>query len=56
MNAAGFYGKLPSEGDFVTRRLPWEFTSAWDAWLQQGVHASRAALGATHGIAGAAKS
>jgi type VI secretion system protein ImpM len=45
MNAAGFYGKLPSEGDFVTRRLPWEFTSAWDAWLQQGVHASRAALG-----------
>jgi type VI secretion system protein ImpM len=45
MSTAGFYGKLPSEGDFVSRRLPWEFTSAWDAWLQQGLHASRAALG-----------
>ena len=45
MTTAGFYGKLPSEGDFVSRRLPWEFTSAWDAWLQQGLHASRAALG-----------
>jgi len=43
---AGFYGKLPSEGDFVTRRLPWEFTSAWDDWLQQGMQASREALGA----------
>ena len=33
MAGGGFYGKLPSEGDFVTRRLPWEFTSAWDDWL-----------------------
>ena len=41
----GFYGKVPSEGDFVTRRLPWEFTAAWDDWLQQGMQASRAALG-----------
>ena len=46
MHGGGFYGKLPSEGDFVTRRLPWEFTSAWDDWLQQGMHASRNALGA----------
>ncbi len=46
MPGGGFYGKLPSEGDFVTRRLPWEFTSAWDDWLQQGMHASRNALGA----------
>ena len=45
MPTCGFYGKLPSEGDFVTRRLPWEFTSAWDDWLQQGMQASRAALG-----------
>ena len=44
--SGGFYGKLPSEGDFVTRRLPWEFTSAWDDWLQQGLQASREALGA----------
>ena len=46
MAGGGFYGKLPSEGDFVTRRLPWEFTSVWDGWLQQGMHASRGALGA----------
>jgi type VI secretion system protein ImpM len=45
MAGAGFYGKLPSEGDFVTRRLPWEFTSAWDDWLQQGMQASRETLG-----------
>ena len=45
MAGAGFYGKLPSEGDFVTRRLPWEFTSVWDDWLQQGMQASRDALG-----------
>lgn len=46
MAGGGFYGKLPSEGDFVTRRLPWEFTSVWDDWLQQGLQASRDALGA----------
>ena len=46
MADCGFYGKLPSQGDFVSRRLPWEFTSAWDDWLQQGLQASRAALGA----------
>ena len=45
MAGSGFYGKLPSEGDFVTRRLPWEFTSVWDDWLQQGMQASREALG-----------
>jgi type VI secretion system protein ImpM len=46
MADCGFYGKLPSQGDFVSRRLPWEFTSAWDEWLQQGLQASRTALGA----------
>ena len=45
MADCGFYGKLPSQGDFVSRRLPWEFTSGWDDWLQQGLHASRVALG-----------
>lgn len=46
MPGGGFFGKLPSEGDFVTRRLPWEFTSVWDEWLQQGMQASREVLGA----------
>ena len=45
MPTCGFYGKLPSQGDFLTRRLPWEFTAAWDDWLQQGMLASREALG-----------
>jgi type VI secretion system protein ImpM len=31
----GFYGKLPSAGDFVTRRLPYDFVRAWDRWLAQ---------------------
>jgi len=46
MSVPGFYGKLPSEGDFVTRRLPWDFTTPWDEWLQRGMLASREALGA----------
>jgi type VI secretion system protein ImpM len=45
MADCGFYGKIPSEGDFVSRRLPWAFTSAWDDWLQRGLLASREALG-----------
>ena len=44
--APGWFGKIPNLGDFVSRRLPWEFTSAWDDWLQQGMQASREALGA----------
>jgi type VI secretion system protein ImpM len=41
----GWYGKLPSLGDFATRRLPVEFVKAWDAWLQDVIPASREALG-----------
>lgn len=35
MIAPGFYGKLPSTGDFVTRRLPLEFVQPFDRWLAQ---------------------
>jgi type VI secretion system protein ImpM len=42
----GWYGKLPSLGDFASRRLPAEFVQAWDAWLQVVLPATRAALGA----------
>jgi type VI secretion system protein ImpM len=31
----GFYGKLPTAGDFVTRRLPIDFVRVWDRWLAQ---------------------
>ena len=41
----GFYGKLPSHGDFLRRRASEGFVRAWDAWLQEGLSASRAALG-----------
>ncbi len=44
-DAAGWYGKLPILGDFAQRRLPAEFVAPWDAWLQQGIAGSRAALG-----------
>jgi type VI secretion system protein ImpM len=40
----GWYGKLPSLGDFASRRLPVEFVKAWDAWLQDVIPASRDAL------------
>lgn len=45
MSCPGFFGKLPSRGDFVSRRLPKDFVDRWDAWLQGGLAASRAALG-----------
>jgi len=30
---AGWYGKLPSLGDFAQRRLPTAFVDVWDDWL-----------------------
>jgi len=41
----GWYGKLPSLGDFASRRLPVEFVKTWDACLQEVIAASRDALG-----------
>lgn len=43
---AGFFGKVTTHGDFVTRRLPASFRQPWDDWLQQGIQGSRQALGA----------
>ena len=42
--ATGFYGKIPSRGDFVRAGLPVSFVNAWDAWLQRVLPAARAAL------------
>jgi type VI secretion system protein ImpM len=42
---AGFYGKIPSHGDFLSRRLPRQFIEPWDQWLQGGLAASREQLG-----------
>ena len=41
----GWYGKVPSLGDFASRRLPAEFVQPWDAWLQAVVQYTRAELG-----------
>lgn len=43
--APGFFGKLPSHGDFVTRRLPPGVRLCFDNWLQQGLVQSRIDLG-----------
>jgi type VI secretion system ImpM family protein len=31
----GWWGKIPSTGDFVGRRLPQSFTGPWDRWLSR---------------------
>lgn len=36
-DAAGWYGKLPSLGDFASRRLSPDFVEAWDDWLARGL-------------------
>ena len=43
-DALGWYGKIPALGDFASRRLPAQFVTLWDAWLQHSIAASRARL------------
>jgi type VI secretion system protein ImpM len=43
--SVGFFGKIPSHGDFISRRLPRQFIEPWDQWLQGGISASREQLG-----------
>lgn len=42
---AGYYGKIPTHGDFVSRGLHQAFIHPWDAWLQQTIAHGRAHLG-----------
>ncbi|MCF6281088.1 MAG: type VI secretion system-associated protein TagF [Candidatus Polarisedimenticolaceae bacterium] len=44
VSAPGFFGKLPSHGDFLSRRLPRSFIDPWDRWLQSAVANSREQL------------
>src|SRR5438477_5094454 len=44
--SAGWYGKIPGTGDFITRRMPSSFSEAWDRWLQVAIAGSRERLGA----------
>jgi type VI secretion system protein ImpM len=41
----GFFGKLPSHGDFIERRVASAFRVAWDDWLQRCMIQSRHDLG-----------
>ena len=47
MNAAapGYFGKLPSRGDFLSRRIPPAMAEAWDRWLAGFTTAVRDAAG-----------
>ncbi len=41
ISTPGFFGKLQSHGDFITRQLPTTFTGKWDSWLQESLNASK---------------
>jgi type VI secretion system protein ImpM len=41
----GWYGKLPTLGDFASRRLGADFIEPWDLWLGDGMAAQREVLG-----------
>jgi type VI secretion system protein ImpM len=41
----GWYGKLPTLGDFASRRLSADFIEPWDIWLGEGLAAQRETLG-----------
>lgn len=44
--APGFFGKLSSHGDFVSRRLPPPVLAQWDVWLQDCIRTSQQQLAA----------
>jgi type VI secretion system protein ImpM len=41
----GWYGKLPSLGDFASRRLEPDWIARWDAWLAEGLGSMREVRG-----------
>ena len=43
----GYYGKLPTHGDFVSQGLPRSFIDPWDTWSRASMLASQKQLGAT---------
>ncbi len=45
MTTAGFFGKIPTRGDFVRHGLPADTVAALDAWWQRVIPESRALLG-----------
>ena len=45
INKLGYYGKVPTHGDFVSKGLPRSFIDPWDLWLQEAILTSRQQLG-----------
>lgn len=43
--AAGYFGKVPTQGDFVFRGLPLALTERFDGWLRQSVRDSQNHMG-----------
>jgi type VI secretion system protein ImpM len=41
----GYFGKIPSNGDFVSKGLPRSFREPWDIWLQSMISTSKKELG-----------
>ena len=44
-NEFGYFGKLPTRGDFVQQILPGDFVNAFHEWLQSSMAAARDRLG-----------
>jgi hypothetical protein len=45
LRVPGWYGKLPSLGDFASRRVEGDFIEPWDLWLGERLQALRDARG-----------
>ena len=43
-NAFGYFGKLPSWGDFIQQLLPQDFANGWHEWLQISMASARESL------------
>lgn len=46
MGGFGYYGKIPTQGDFLRRGLSPAFVEPWDRWLQELLLSGRETLGA----------
>jgi len=46
---AGWFGKIPARGDFITRNLPASFVEPWDEWLCAELPDARVWLGEAWG-------
>lgn len=45
LNTLGYYGKVHTHGDFVSKGLPRSFIEPWDVWLQEAILTSQRQLG-----------